>query len=282
LIIPVHQLDVESDLVHKMVKELSEREAVKFYSLETGLTATGPDLGSGSAEQLVKPKVAVLVEGRQSSSVAGEAWQLLAEHFAIPVSLINASTVGTVNLSKYNVLIVSGGGIDSKPVKEWVQSGGTLITLAGGTSWAASSKLVDLEQRPFKTDSLLLETTYATLGDARGAQSLGGSIVEADIDNTHPIMYGMGNTLPMFVRGTTVFDAPTKVGTSVAAYSDRPELSGYFSKHHRELLPGGMAVAVFSNGRGRIITFATDPNFRQFWYGTSNAFVNAVFLGSVI
>jgi hypothetical protein len=95
-------------------------------------------------------------------------------------------------------------------------------------------------------------------------------------------MYGMGNTLPMFVRGTTVFDAPTKLGTSVASYSDRPELSGYFSKHHRELLPGGMAVAVFSSGRGRIVAFATDPNFRQFWYGTSNAFVNAVFLGSAI
>lgn len=282
VIIPVHQQGVDAATIHALVASKSADEALTFRSVSTGLTPIGPDLGSDSAVYLPEPSVAILAEGRQSSSVVGEAWQVLSEHLRMPVSLVSEERIGSIDLTRYNVIVASGSVENTDAIKGWVRSGGVLITLGGATSWAAQNGLADLKRRDFDTDSLYANETYATIGEARGAQSLGGAIVESVVDVTNPIMYGVGPRLPVFVRGTTVFDKPTTPGTNAASYSARPELSGYFSDPHRKLLPNGMAVSVFSSGRGRVVAFATDPNFRQFWYGTSAVFVNAVFLGATM
>jgi hypothetical protein len=35
-------------------------------------------------------------------------------------------------------------------------------------------------------------------------------------------------------------------------------------------------------GKGRVVLFADNPNFRGAWYGTNKLFLNALFLGSEI
>ncbi|MEQ8574336.1 MAG: hypothetical protein RIB63_09750 [Fulvivirga sp.] len=35
-------------------------------------------------------------------------------------------------------------------------------------------------------------------------------------------------------------------------------------------------------GRGRVVMFADNPNFRGSWYGTNRLFLNALFLGNHI
>ena len=282
VVVPVAQLDVPVDSVHAMVRRLADKYAIKVMSVETGATLDGPFLGSGSARQIARPEVAIVAGSRQSSSMVGEAWQLLSERLRMPVSLLDVDGLSSDNLSRYNVIVVAGSGADGKPIAEWVRSGGTLITMGSGTGWAMDNGLAGLKRRPFQMDSVLAGVSYADLGDTRGAQSLGGSIVRGDVDNTHPVAYGVGTVLPLFQQGTVVYDAPEEPGAAVVTVSDHPEWSGYFSPLHRELLPGTMAIASFRSGRGSVITFAGDPNFRQFWYGTSRLFVNAVFLGSTL
>ena len=35
-------------------------------------------------------------------------------------------------------------------------------------------------------------------------------------------------------------------------------------------------------GRGRVVMFADNPNFRGAWYGTNKLFLNAIFFGNLI
>ena len=42
------------------------------------------------------------------------------------------------------------------------------------------------------------------------------------------------------------------------------------------------AIVVGGQGRGRIICFLGDLNFRAFWFGTNRLFANAVFFGNLI
>jgi hypothetical protein len=54
---------------------------------------------------------------------------------------------------------------------------------------------------------------------------------------------------------------------------------------HPSNLPGvqeSAVIRVASQGRGRIVGFADNPNFRAFWFGTNKLFMNSIFFGQVI
>ena len=65
-------------------------------------------------------------------------------------------------------------------------------------------------------------------------------------------------------------------------YSDDPVWSGYVKKQHEKTLAGSAGIITTGTGRGRVICFADNPNFRAFWYGTNRLFTNAVFFGQTI
>jgi hypothetical protein len=42
------------------------------------------------------------------------------------------------------------------------------------------------------------------------------------------------------------------------------------------------SIIVSALGKGRVVLFADNPNFRGAWYGTNKLFLNALFLGAEI
>lgn len=66
------------------------------------------------------------------------------------------------------------------------------------------------------------------------------------------------------------------------SYTAQPLLARYISKENHKELGGTAANNVRLMGAGRIITFADNPNFRAFWYGTNKLFLNAIFFGHTI
>jgi len=280
LIVPAVQPGVSREAVRASVETLAVRSGVDAWAVSTGLAVAGSDLGTSTASVLEQPRVALLAGSGSSSSVVGEIWHLLGEHFSLPVSLLDTDRVGRSDLSRYNVIITTGSA-DADAVREWVRSGGTLIAVAGGVSWAASNDIVDIERRSFDADSLLEGLPYDQISNARGAQSLGGSIFRGRVDVGHPIAYGFDADLPLFRRGTTFYDAPETPGVSVVEYDESPLISGYATGEHLELASEAMAVASFRVGGGRVVVFADDPVFRAFWWGPASMLMNAIFLTEV-
>ena len=265
-----------------IVSEAAAENHVDIVALTSGLTNAGPDIGTGRSEILSRPRVALLTGAGTGAYNAGEAWHLLSERFRIPVSLLDVDAVEQTSLSRYNTVVMAGGSYSDLPVEKiraWVNEGGHLIALDDAAEWVVEHGLMELESKSADLDSLIGSVPFGSLSQARGAHRIGGTILQIDLDETHPIGYGYPTSIPVFRRGTSFYDVPTKPGLTVAAYSDDPLLSGYISPPMLDQARGSVAIAADRYGQGRVSLLMDNPNFRAFWYGTNGLFLNAIFFG---
>ena len=115
----------------------------------------------------------------------------------------------------------------------------------------------------------------------RGAQFIGGAIFEAEVDRSHPVNFGYNDSKIALFRNTTLFVKPDSSGTYKPAlqYSKNPLLSGYISKENLKQLSESLPFKKSNMGRGQVIVFTDNTNFRAFWYGTNKLMLNAIFFG---
>jgi hypothetical protein len=273
-----------AETVDRLVETLSERWAVEFHGVATELTPVGPDLGGPSVERLSRPVVAIVAGAGVSSGQAGEAWHALSERFRIPASLLDPDRLSRVDLDRYSIIVLPGGGLDApgtEAVTRWVRSGGRLLVMAGATGWAVRNGLLQAEEREVDMDSLLTGRPWSEQSATRGAQQLGGTILEMELDATHPLSWGIGDRLPGFHNNSEVWASTGGPGTLIGRYVNEPLLSGYVSEERMATLPGAATVMVERHGSGRVVAFANRLNFRAYWLGTQRMFMNAVLFAPV-
>ncbi len=282
LIVPVVQPEAERAVERRILSEASSKRFAGAVPFDGGLTPDGPDLGSRSMPVLEMPRVALLSgEGTDAYNV-GQVWHLLTERAGLPVSLLDRDDVGEADLDRYTTVIVTGTfrGLDDDAtgkLKAWVRNGGTLVATEQAAAWAAEHGFGEWTAREAVEDST--RRPYAEVDAARGAQVVGGAIFEVSLDATHPLAFGHGETLPVFKNNTLAFDPSAAPGTTVAAYTDAPLLSGYVSAPNLERIAGGAAITGQRLGRGHVVLFDFDPTFRAFWWGTQGLLLNAIFFG---
>jgi hypothetical protein len=118
---------------------------VAIISAGTALSENGRDLGGRRMHLLHEPRVAVAMQWPISPYSFGTVWHALDARLGLRVSPINVQRIGRLDLRKYNVLILpSSFGLANvlsddaaRHIRQWVQDGGTLITIAGSTAWVA-------------------------------------------------------------------------------------------------------------------------------------------------
>jgi len=286
------QLVPHSDL-DSVLTILALEDGAELVPISSTLTVLGPDLGGPSARVVQKPEIAILVGQGLSGYRAGELWHLLNHDTRLPVTLLDLDRVARADLDRYDVMIVGGGLIidtaneliseriesASSAISEWVDSGGTLLVIGSAIPWATDAGLLELEERPFDIDSLLAGADWETLSDARSAHSISGMILEARLDATHPLSFGIGDRLPLFVSGGAFFDPAPAPGRSVGVYSEHPRLSGWLSEAREAQASGAAAVSVERQGRGRVIAIHAYPAFRGYWLGGARLVWNSVLFG---
>lgn len=288
LMIPVRRQEVSSELVRAYVDEATELAGIMAYPVTTGYSTSGIDLGSGNFQTIRKPKVLMLIGPGTSSYEAGEVWHLLDSKVGMPITKVWTDNVGRINWSDYNTLILPSGYYSSlgentiDRIKQWVRDGGTMITLRNATSWAISSKFVNgkFADRPQRETPERMD--YVTSRDFYGSNAIGGSMYMTDVDITHPLAFGYtSRELPVY-RNHSIFMAPSSSPfNTVVKYADNPLLSGYVNKENLAALGGTASLITSGMGRGNVILFADNPNFRGMWYGTNKLFLNAIFLGNM-
>jgi len=287
IMIPVADQVMDVQQLQNILQEAADATNVPIHSVNTGFSLQGIDLGSRNFQTLNLPKVAMLVGDGASGYEAGEIWHLMDTRIGMPVTKVETTRFGRLNLDKYQVLIlVSGrygnlGGNGVNKIKDWVKKGGTLITQRTATQWAISNGLANATLKENKP-TFPKKIAYADAREVRGARAIGGSVYLTDIDISHPLAFGYSRPqLPVY-RNHTVFVEPSKNPiANVATYTDKPHLDGYIHAQSLETLKGSVSLMVSQQGRGRTILLIDNPNFRGFWYGTNKLFWNAVFLGGV-
>jgi len=278
ILIPVQNQKLNASELHAYLNTLAKESHVSINAVGTGLTE-GIDLGSNQFRALKAPKIAIIVGDGISSYDAGEIWHLFDTRYDITVTKLDTKNVGRADLSRYNTIIVPSGRLDdgnSKKVKAWVQNGGTLIAYKGALNWLKSKELAKLD---FKKMSLTGKNiTFEQRGDFRGAQVIGGAIFEATTDRSHPINFGYKNDKISLFRNTTIFMNPDKNSyNNPIQYTKRPIVSGYISKQNLDSIGSTVPLQIKGLGRGNVVAFTDNTNFRAFWYGTNKLLMNAIF-----
>ncbi len=107
-----------------------------------------------------------------------------------------------------------------------------------------------------------------------------GTILRVDLDPEHFLAYGAGERVAAMVRAKESLLARDPVQTvGRFAEPDRLHLGGLLWPEAAGRLARTAYVTREAVGRGQVILFADDPNFRGYFWGTSRLFLNAVLLG---
>ncbi|MDZ7682908.1 MAG: hypothetical protein U5J63_14635 [Fodinibius sp.] len=81
IVVPLGPQQVDEAKIHSLIRTATQEDGLTIYSVGTGLTPSGIDLGSGSLEDLEKPNVAIMAGEGTSSYEVGEAWHLLDQRY---------------------------------------------------------------------------------------------------------------------------------------------------------------------------------------------------------
>ncbi|MFD2101163.1 M14 family metallopeptidase [Flagellimonas iocasae] len=289
IMVPVQNQDLDPNDMYTFLNDLAQETGVTIHGVSTGV-AEGIDLGSGDFEPIKKQKVAILVGDGTRSYDAGEIWHLFDTRYDIKITKIDTQYFNSVDLDSYTDLILPGTGygggvmLDKRgadKIKEWVKNGGTVIGYRTTANWFKSNEFMNLTMRK---DTLVAKNiAFDQKEDFQGAQVTGGAIFEAKLDRSHPINYGYKNDNLALFRNTNIYLEPEKDSyDNPIQYTNDPLLSGYISEENAKLIKNSVPFKAQRLGKGRVILFTDNTNFRAFWYGTNKLLMNAIFFGQMM
>jgi len=128
-----------------VLQKIASDYAIEIHAVDRALVEEGPDLGSGKFELLAAPRVAIASQWPVRSTSFGSVWYLLDHQLRLQSSPVNIQSMNSIDLRKYNVLILPDSGdvgrvLDEKAVekvKRWVEAGGTLVAVGGSAVFTA-------------------------------------------------------------------------------------------------------------------------------------------------
>lgn len=265
---------------------------IPIHSVTSGLTSQGIDFGSRKMLNIALPKV-LLVGGRGTSQYElGEVWHYLDQHVDMPVSITDLDQLGKLSLDSYTHMIWVEGAYKEVPdktvrkIEGWLNNGGILIGQKSAANWFSDKKWLKAGFKSNNEMTLAFETTGMTYKDQealKAKQRIAGAVFETQLDLSHPLAFGYtSTTLPMFRNSALVMRQPDKPFITVASYTKSPLMGGYSADELQKLIGGSAAIVSHNFGRGKVIGFATNVNFRGVWYGTSRLMSNAIFMAGFI
>jgi zinc carboxypeptidase len=236
----------------------------------------------------------------------------LFEQFEFPFEVVYPQTLDAGNLnSKFDVLVFVDGGIperdaqggggfggqpaaDSIPaefrgwlgrvtvaktvpeLKKFAENGGTILTIGSSTALGHHLGL------PIR-DALVETVNGVTRALPREKYYVPGSILEARIDNTHPLAYGMANRAMVFYDESPAFrlapDAALKGVKPVAWYdSPTPLRSGW--AWGQQYLDQAVSIVEAPVGKGHVVLYGNEVNWRAQPHGTFKLLFNGIYYGS--
>lgn len=288
IIIPLSDDQEDNERIYESVQLLASKYKIKLSQIRSGLALAGESIGSNELEVLEEKSIAIIVGEGVNAYEAGDCWYLLDKRWDMKISLIDKSELSRTNLSRYDVLILPDGLYEDLEredykLKNWIREGGTLLAFRRSVSWLIKNRMLEsIEETKLEEAFGDNENRPQNYNSNSGANAIGGCILNADIDRSHPLLFGyQQDQLPVFKKGTQFYTVSKQSATPIK-YASEPRLSGYMSGRNMNLAPGSASVICSSYGEGRIIASVDNPNFRAYWLAGSKIFANMIFMSQLI
>jgi hypothetical protein len=155
--------------VHAAVRNLALSLGVNVAAVNTGYTEEGDTgVGGENVQPLSEPRIAMIADEAVDITSYGSIWWTL-DRYGIKFTPLTIPSIKSGALKNYNVLIMPDGSPNRyfsmfgssgvSGLKQWINDGGTLITIRGGSVFATlkdveltSSKLVGSEDDDGESD----------------------------------------------------------------------------------------------------------------------------------
>jgi hypothetical protein len=279
--IPVQNQKLNTNELYQLLNNLANESHVNIAGVTTGLN-DGIDLGSNNFKAIKKPKVAMLVGNGIVGNDSGEIWHLFDQRFDMHITRLDTDYFKKVDIAKYTHIVIPSSRLDKvaiEKLKTWVKNGGIIVGYKNTAKWLASNDMISLQFENSKIDSIK-NVSFENKSLQFGAQYIGGAIFEANLDRSHPINFGYKNDKIALFRNSTLFiKADKKSYNNPIQYTSNPLLSGYISKENAKVIKNSVPFKIQRLGRGRVIVFTDNTNFRAFWLGTNKLLMNTIFFG---
>lgn len=277
---------------HNVLATKAAELGIQVWSISTGLTPSGIDLGSRQMKLVTAPRL-LLVGGKNTSQYeVGEVWHYLDTKLDLPATIMDLSRLNSLNLDAYSHIIMVQGNYNSvaeataSKIADWVEQGGILIGQKSASVWFGQKKWLKAEylaqddlDKAFDTNNLMYKDRESLAAKKRVA----GAVFEANLDLSHPLAFGYTReSLPVFRNHTRVMKSPIKPFTTPLRYSTEPLKAGYAAAEFVQLVANHASVVAHNVGEGKIIALADNVNFRGYWYGTSRLMANAIYMSVFI
>jgi len=273
---------------------------------DKGLTFTPVPVGGANMTKLRAIRIGLWDQYGGSMPSGWTRW--LFEQFEFPFEVVFPQTLDAGNLNaKFDVLVFVNGGIprsdpdgggpnpDSIPVEyranlgrvtvsrtvpeivKFIQNGGTVLTIGSSTSLGYHLGL------PMR-DALVERTgTSPERQLPREKFFIPGSLLDARVDTTHPLAYGMGERAMIMWDESPAFrllpEAQLK-GLRPVAWIDSPTPLRSGWAWGQQYLDQAVTVAEASVGQGHVVLFGPEVLWRAQPHGTFKLFFNALYYGS--
>ncbi|HET7698814.1 MAG TPA: M14 family metallopeptidase [Vicinamibacterales bacterium] len=293
------------------LQQIAQRHGAELVPIAQTWTEEGISLGSGRTARLREPRVLLAWDAPVSTLSAGFARYVLEQRFGQRVTAMRTSTLQNYDMKDYDVLVLPSAAYSFsddalRRLKDWIRNGGTLITIAEASRWAARDRVGLLS-----TDTLLRDGSPERDAPEAGAappaaaggkpdlskpfdfekaiqpererpESLAGAMLRVTLNPYHWLTAGLDGDIQTVYEGARVF-APLKLdaGVNVGVYAsgDRLVAGGLVWQEAQPLLSGRSFLMHQPTGRGHVIAFAEEPNYRAYSEATQLLFINAVLLG---
>ena len=293
----------DREVLERLLREQAERWQVAVQPLTSGFNLAGPDLGSPNVHVLKAVKPLLVVGHGADPREAGHIWHLIDRRLGLPMPMIDMQRPELLDLDGYTHLLLADIKPEALPkawysaISRWVKKGGVLVTQKRSAQWAQAVFSV----RPEDTDDALTEAKRIdklvaeisankdTSSDKLGRRPygqyrydaadrvVGGAIFSAQLDLTHPLTQGYNREeLPLFLNSLTRLEASKNAYNTPLVLENSAPLAGFASEFARKQLQDRPMLIASKVGKGLVIKFAFNPNFRAFWRGTEGLYINAL------
>ncbi|MEE2669963.1 MAG: M14 family zinc carboxypeptidase [Gemmatimonadota bacterium] len=298
----VRSSDNPADLAERL-GAIATTHGAEVVPIDDSYVREGVSLGSNSVRVLREPRVLLLYDEPGSSYSVGWARYVLERRYGQQTTVVRASGLGGVILSEYDVIIFPSGNYSSavgsglvRRLQDWMRDGGTLITMANSTQWAARESVGLLNtiserrggrpegEEPQEAGTLdqPIDFLEAIAPEDEAPEQTPGAILKVILDIEHWLSAGTDGEIGVVVEGSRIF-SPIRLdeGQNVGRYADEEDLvlGGIVWEEAEPQLANKAFLIHQSVGRGQLVAFAEDPNYRAYAEATQLLFMNAVLLG---
>jgi hypothetical protein len=280
----------------KKVNETANRFGITLATTKTGYADKGRDFGSPNIRVIRAPKVALVGGNGTSSLNYGEIWHFFEKELDYPLINLDASSIGSYNLSDYDVIIlpaVFGPALNAGAqgrLTDWVKAGGKLIAIDGAVNLFANKEGFKLKTFDSEEEKKTAEKTADEIAkqerlepytegerlDISGGTA--GAIYEIKMDETHPLGYGTGGKFYTLKNNSNRFAYLSGgVNAGIIAANDAYR-TGYIGYKIKSQMGNSMVIGAENQGRGQLVYFVDNPIFRGFWESGKLILSNAIFL----